>query len=99
MVKINFTKEAFEDIDDIAIFIAKDSPMYAELTIGKIISRTELLKEFPLSGKLVREYKRTKLREVIEGNYRIIYSIVSPTRIDILAIHHSARDIRKRKLK
>jgi len=99
MVQINFTKEAFNDIDEIAIYIAKDSPKFSELTISKIILRTEILRDYPLSGKPVREYKRSKLREIIEGNYRIIYKIVSTNRIDILAIHHSARSIKKRKLK
>lgn len=99
MVEINFTKEAYNDIDEITVFIANDSPKYAELTITNILERIELLKDFPLSGKLVREYKKAKLREIVMGNYRIVYKIINAGRIDILAVHHAARDIRKRKLK
>ena len=99
MVEINFTKEAYNDIDEITVFIAKDSLKYAELTIGNILEKIEVIRNFPLSGKLVREYKKSKLREIVIGNYRFVYKIISTDRIDILAVHHAARDIRKRKLK
>jgi toxin ParE1/3/4 len=42
-------------------------------------------------GKMVPEFLLPELRELIEGNYRIIYRIVSEERIDILTIHHSSR--------
>lgn len=35
---------------------------------------------------------------LIEGNYRIIYKIVDPEKIDVLTIHHSARDLYRRKI-
>ncbi|MGY5846792.1 type II toxin-antitoxin system RelE/ParE family toxin [Salegentibacter sp. HM20] len=57
-----------------------------------------MLKSQPFSGKLVQEIRREDIREIIEGNYRIIYKIINSKRIDILTIHHSARDLSKRKI-
>lgn len=31
--------------------------------------------EFPLSGRMVPEYGDNNLREMLEGNYRIVYEI------------------------
>jgi len=41
---------------------------------------------------------KQNIRELIEGNYRIIYLIINDERIDILTVHHSARDLTRRKI-
>lgn len=33
------------------------------------------------------------VREIFEGNYRIIYRIISKDEIHILLVHHGARDL------
>ncbi|MEA3447449.1 MAG: type II toxin-antitoxin system RelE/ParE family toxin [Bacteroidota bacterium] len=48
---------------------------------------------------MVPEIGASNIRELIEGNYRIIYRIVKEDQINILTIHHAARDLRKRSLK
>ena len=45
-----------------------------------------------------KEIKNENFREIIEGNYRIIYKVISSERIDIITVHHSARDLTKRKI-
>jgi toxin ParE1/3/4 len=50
----------------------------------------ERLREFPYSGQVVPELGREELREVIQGNYRVIYR-VGEGRIDILTVYHGAR--------
>lgn len=79
-------------------YIAKDSKKYAKLEILKIKSRTQILKLRPLIGKEVIERGNIAVRELVEGNYRIIYKIVDKGRIDILTIHHSARDLENREI-
>jgi plasmid stabilization system protein ParE len=39
-----------------------------------------------------------EIRELIEGNYRIVYRILNNELIEILTIHHSARDFRQREI-
>ena len=46
--------------------------------------------------KKVSESDDEKIREIFEGDYRIIYRIVSIEEIHILLIHHGARDLNKR---
>lgn len=52
--------------------------------------RSEKLADFPRLGRKVLEYDAKDIREVIEGNYRIIYRIM-PKQIDILAVIHGSR--------
>lgn len=93
MVRINWTYQAKEDLKDIAEYISRNSKKYAELQIIKIRNHTQILKSHIYIGKIVREIEENSIRELIEGNYRIIYKLVSKTQIDILTIHHSARDL------
>jgi toxin ParE1/3/4 len=67
------------------------------MQIKRITARISILKQNPDAGKVVPEVNEKNVREFIEGNYRIIYEIVNPLQIDILTIHHSSRDLNKRK--
>ena len=92
MVRVNWTRLAVDDLKSISDYISRDSIRYAKLQILKLKSRSNVLKSNPLVGKVVAELENDKYRKFIEGNYRIIYKIVSEQRIDILTIHHAARD-------
>lgn len=98
MVRINWTLQAKYDLKAIAEYISKDSKVYAKRQVLKIRNRTGILKSQIYSGREVPELKNENIKEVFEGNYRIIYKIVTENSIDILTIHHSARDLRRRKI-
>ncbi len=91
MVEIKWTDQALEDIQNIAEFIAKDSVRYASIQVERFFDTIEILKNQPRSGRVVPEIGDNKVRELILGNYRIIYYIVTKQQIDILTIHHSRR--------
>lgn len=94
MVKLIWTDQAINDLSDIGDYIAENSEKYAKLTIEKLFEKTNLLKTFPQAGRIVPEKNEENIRELIEGNYRIIYEIVSPNQINILTIYHSARNLK-----
>ncbi len=98
MVRINWTSQAKDDLKSISEYISSDSVRYAKLQVVKIRTRTKIIKSHIRSGKVVTETNDQDIRELIEGNYRIIYKIVSEKQIDILTIHHSARDLTKRSI-
>ncbi|QLE01453.1 type II toxin-antitoxin system RelE/ParE family toxin [Galbibacter sp. BG1] len=98
MVQINWTYQAKFDIKNIASYIAKDSKRYAKLQVDRLIERVKILSIQPYSGKIVPEIDKENIRELIEGNYRIIYKVVTKNRIDILTVHHTARDLYNRKI-
>lgn len=98
MVRLNWTFQAKDDLKAIAEYISRDSKRYAKLQVIRLKNRTRILKTNVRSGKIVPEINQENIRELIEGNYRIIYKIVQDSRLDILTIHHSARDLTRRKV-
>lgn len=97
MVQIKWLKEARDDLKEIYDYISKDSERYAERQVERIQERTFILREQIRSGKRVDELFNNDVRELIEGRYRIIYRIVNEQLVHILMIHHSSRDLSKRK--
>jgi len=98
MVRINWTFQAKDDLKAIAEYISRDSMRYAKLQVSRLENWTKILKTQIRLGKIVSEMNRENIRELIEGSYRIIYKIVEENQIDILTIHHSSRDLTKRKI-
>ena len=96
MVRIKWLKSAKLDLKDIYDYISHDSMRYAQLQIVKIQTKTEIIKSNIFIGKIVRETNDANIREITEGNYRIIYRIISENEIHILMIHHGARDLFRR---
>ena len=90
MAEVRWTPQAIEDLRSIADFIAKDSPHYARLTVVDTFAAVERLVDFPKSGRIVPEIKNPAIREIILGNYRIIYRFRGQF-VDVLAVHHGAK--------
>ncbi|MFN4257153.1 MAG: type II toxin-antitoxin system RelE/ParE family toxin [Saprospiraceae bacterium] len=55
-----------------------------------ILTKIDLLQNFPRLGKVVETFKNERFRELIIGSYKVAYYIASETQIDILAVHHSS---------
>ena len=94
MVKIIWTPLALADLKIIHDYISTESHVYANRMVEKLIARVALLNSFPESGRMVPEFGQKSIRELIEGNYRIVYKI-HPGHIGIARIHHTARLLRK----
>lgn len=91
MVKISWTDQAIQDLNDIGEYISNDSGRYAKEVVQTLYESIQLLESYPKAGKIVPEYNLSHLRELVRYNYRIVYRIVDKFRIDIITIHHSAR--------
>lgn len=90
-IEINWTPPALQDVESIAEYIVRDSEQFAKIQTTRFLSRVEILRDFPHLGRVVPEFSNQSLRELIEGNYRIVYRIVNENRVDILTIHSSYR--------
>ena len=90
MDRLRWTFQAVEDIEAICEFIAKDSSVYARLFAKDILETVTHIKDFPKSGRIVPEFSDENIREMILGNYRVIYRTNNEV-IEILTIYHSAR--------
>ncbi len=64
---------------------------YTTRFIDKLVDKVDVLWEHPEAGRIVPEFENESIRELIEGNYRIIYRIISINEVGIVRIHHSAR--------
>jgi toxin ParE1/3/4 len=89
MVEIIWMPQAIEDLDYITNYIGKDSPEYASLLIKKIFTSVETLQQYPKMGRIVPEFDKDRLRELMVRNYRIIYQIVEDA-VEILTVFHGS---------
>ncbi len=90
MAQLVWSPSALTGLAEICEYISRDSEHYAKLFAQRIFSATEMLTMFPESGRVVPEYHRRDLREVLFQNYRIVYR-VKTTEVQIVAVVHGAR--------
>ena len=96
MVKIIWTQRSLTDLKSIAEYISQDSIKYASLTIERLINFTKYIETNSRIGRMVPEMGRMdKFREIIQGNYRIIYKITNSQTAHILTVHHSSKRLRQ----
>ena len=86
-MKIIWSPLAIERASEIAEYIAHDKPSAAEKWIDTVFSKVETLKSAPEIGRMVPEIRSNEFRELIYGNYRIIYRL-EKKQISILTIRH-----------
>jgi addiction module RelE/StbE family toxin len=89
-VQIVWTEKARWDLREIVRYLRQYSPEAAERTSKRITASTRRLAEFPLSGRAVPELPDTDFRELIVGDYRVVYEPSGDT-VEILSVLHSRR--------
>lgn len=86
-MRIVWSPLAIDRTVEIADYIAKDKPSAAKEWINAVFSKVEGLQVSPEIGRIVPEIDNRLFRELIYGNYRIIYRI-EKEQISILTIRH-----------
>jgi addiction module RelE/StbE family toxin len=86
-MRIAWSPVAVERASEIVDYIAQDKPSAADNLIRTIFSKVEQLRSNPEIGRIVPEINERQIRELIYGNYRIIYH-VEAKQISILTIRH-----------
>ena len=87
---IIWSKEALDDIDNIAHYISRDSRYHAQRVVENIFERGEGLLQYPESGRKVPELDDPHVRECFIYSYRMIYEICG-NEIFILGVIHGKR--------
>ena len=85
--KVVWSPEAIEDVESIAEYIGRDSLVYSQAVVMKVLETTQNIKEFPLAGRVVPELEDTKVRERFVYSYRLIYRIKNQTILIVAVIH------------
>ena len=86
-MKIVWSPLAVDGASEIAGYIAQDKPSSAEKWINTVFSKVEQPRSSPEIGRIVPEISNKQFRELIYGNYRIIYRI-EKKQMSILTIRH-----------
>lgn len=87
VIKLAWSEEALEDIESIATYIEKDSPIYAKSVVSKFFEKAEILKDFTELGRIVPELNDIKIREIFVYSYRLIYKINDDTVLFVAVVH------------
>ena len=87
---LTWSDEAEEDLSQIHGYIARDSPVYASDFLLRLIAAAESLIEMPEKGRRVPEVQDSSLRELIIGNYRLVYRL-KVAEVQVVGIIHGAR--------
>ena len=94
MAQVIWTQTATEELADIAGYLGSYSESYARLTVKRFYERAGQLTDFPEMGRVIPELDQSNYRELLEGNYRLMYEILSDDIILIQRVLHQARDFK-----
>ncbi len=86
-MRIIWSPLAVHRASEIADYIAQDKPSAAVRWVNEVFTKVEQLKSSPQIGRVVPEISDDQFRELIYGNYRIIYR-VELKQISVLTIRH-----------
>jgi len=84
-MKLFRTETARQDLQGIRRYIATDNPAAAKRWVQRLRERARNALHAPLAGRTLPELSREDIRELIEGNYRIVYQVFSD-RLVILTV-------------
>ncbi len=90
MTTLRWTEQAVEDIRAIREFIERDSPRYGHLVAERLVESTSQIALFPKAGRVVPEIGRQDVREIIVGEYRIVYRLEADVAV-LLTVFRSSR--------
>ena len=95
MVEVIWTEAATEEITSIAEYLEQYSHYYASSVVKNLYEKVGILKKYPKIGRIIPEMQAELFRELIEGNYRIMYEILDDEIILIQRVRHSSRFFEK----
>jgi toxin ParE1/3/4 len=88
-VRVRYNRGAAADLGEILDYLAHHNPTAASNQLAKFENTVQLIGKFPLIGKAT---KRPNLRQVVVGDYLMVYEIGT----DVLTIHYVRHGSRKR---
>ena len=90
--KIIWSEQARDDLQSIVLFIAQDNPPAAESFGCLLMSKVDVLAQFPQIGRVVPEENDENIREIIFRPYRMVYQVIEKQQVVAIArVWHGAR--------
>ena len=92
MADVRWSLSAADDLESIENYVARDSVAHAIRFVDRLIESAETLADAPRRGRVVPEYRREELRELICRGYRVVYRLQDDV-VTVLRVVHGARDL------
>lgn len=89
-MRITWSPLAVDRVIEVIRYIASANPRGAENWAADLFERVDRLRSFPESGRVLREIPRGPYRELLHGEYRVIYRVLR-SRVLILTVRHGRR--------
>jgi toxin ParE1/3/4 len=90
--KVFLSDDALSDLERIVAYIAPHNAVAAERLGNQLLDAALSLRTFPERGRMVPEFRRPELREIIFRSYRIIYRMNDTDQnLEIVRFWHGAR--------
>ncbi len=90
MPRIYWTAASRDDLHSIRRYIDRDSPAVAKTFVKRLITEAGRLSRFPNLGEVVLSRDGEEIRQILHGNYRLLYRVVG-SKVEILRVTHAAR--------
>lgn len=85
-----WSRRALEDLRSIRAYIGRDDEAAALRWTERLMGAAGRARDLPLSGRMVPEFGREEIREILLQHYRIVYR-VGEDRIVVLTVFESHR--------
>lgn len=95
MANAIWTPEALQQLGEVLDYLADIAADYGDALSVEIGDTVDSLVRFPQMGRVVPEFSRDDVREVIIDNYRLVY-VVRPNAVRIVSLFHGAMDVATR---
>ncbi len=95
-LRLRWSEAAAVDLEEIATYVAADSPVDAHKLVAKLKAKTDSLVRMPGRGRVVPELAYFGIRtwrELVVRPYRIIYRMGAGT-VYVMAVLDGRRDLR-----
>jgi plasmid stabilization system protein ParE len=86
--KEKLAREAYQDIDDILDYA--DSNSKKKVFRKELVERVDFLKEYPEGAE--KSYKEFRVLKFIKTPFKLVYRLVQPNIVFVIAIFHQKRD-------
>lgn len=87
-MEVILTDQFLTRVEECTDYIALDHIPTAIQWAEGVFEHCEQLRKKPDSGRMVPEFNRPEIKELIHGNYRLVYEL-KPRRVDMLTIWHN----------
>lgn len=74
-MKVRWSETSARRLEEIWRYVALDAPGAADALVDRLLERGDSLANLPNRGRRLPELPDGELRELIDGNYRIVYKV------------------------